>query len=645
MIGAAKINFISKFTSTAVAEVIRKKQAIAAVGNAQIDTAQSKFGGSSLLGDGTGDYLQLATDSQLSLSGDFTIECWYRIPSTVPAILPFYNSDHLFYLTNDAGTAKYALFQGGSNRLLTSGVTVSSATWYHVAFVRSGSTITAYHNGVSAGSATWASTISGTTPTIGSYSSYYINGHYDEFRISKTARYTGNFTPATTPFVNDNDTVLLIHANGTDASTVFDDDNGVRSQKGIQAIGNAKVSTTQSKFGGTSLALDGTGDYLIVNNADSNLSFSTSADFTFEAWCYFANTTTAFTILGGPGQTSSFSFSRESDNTVRVGRTNTAWDATSTGSATTANTWTHVAASRASGTLKIFVNGTSIYSGSNSFAYPCVNMLGVGGETYYGSTANGYVDEVRVSNTARYTGNFTPSTTPFVNDANTLLLIHANGTDATTSFHDDNGGASSINLTAASTHYLTVPYSSDFNFGTGDFTIEWWQMGVGSQTGYPRLFAVGVHPMPLGVSYESGNIYFWINASSTMSTTFTITANVWDHVAITRSSGTIKMFRNGTQIATTTNSSGFTSSASLDIGWAGASNTCFNGRIAGFHFVKGTAKYTGNFTPSPTIYGPIANSKLLINTDGQTTIVDSSGTGKTITAMNGASIVPGNFYS
>lgn len=205
--------------------ISRSQTGITAIGNAQVDTAQSKFGGASLLGDGTGDYLQLGTYSHLNLTGDFTVECWYRIPSTVPAILPFYNTDHLFYLTNDGGTAKYALFSGGSNRLLSSGITVSANTWYHFAMVRSGTTVTAYHNGVSAGSATWAGTISNTTPTIGSYSSYYINGWYDEFRISNSARYTTTFTPSTTAFVNDSNTLLLLHMDGTDASTVFTDDN------------------------------------------------------------------------------------------------------------------------------------------------------------------------------------------------------------------------------------------------------------------------------------------------------------------------------------------------------------------------------------------------------------------------------------
>jgi hypothetical protein len=205
----------------------RTQKGITAVGNAQIDTAQSKFGGASFLGDGSGDYLQLATYSDLNLTGDFTIECWYRLPGVVPAILPFYFSNHLFYLTNDGGVAKYAVFVGSNVLLTTSLGTVSSGVWYHVAFVRTGSTLSAYHNGTFISSSTYTATIGNTTPAIGAYSSFFLNGHIDEYRISNNARYTANFTPSTTPFQNDANTLLLLHMDGTDASTVFFDDNGI----------------------------------------------------------------------------------------------------------------------------------------------------------------------------------------------------------------------------------------------------------------------------------------------------------------------------------------------------------------------------------------------------------------------------------
>ena len=96
------------------------------------------------------------------------------------------------------------------------------------------------------------------------------------------------------------------------------------------------------------------------------------------------------------------------------------------------NTWYHFAVCRSGSTLRIFRNGTQIYTGTNTNNYFITTTA------YVGNIFNGYIDELRVSNSARYTANFTAPTTAFVNDANTVLLIHANGTNGSTTFTDDN---------------------------------------------------------------------------------------------------------------------------------------------------------------------------------------------------------------
>src|SRR5690606_34123168 len=69
----------------------------------------------------------------------------------------------------------------------------------------------------------------------------------------------------------------LLHFNGSNGSTTFTDEKGV----GWTASGDAEISTAQSKFGGSSLSLDGTGDWLDASNA--GFTFGTG-DFTIEAW-------------------------------------------------------------------------------------------------------------------------------------------------------------------------------------------------------------------------------------------------------------------------------------------------------------------------------------------------------------------------
>jgi hypothetical protein len=248
----------------------------------------------------------------------------------------------------------------------------------------------------------------------------------DELRISNSARYTANFTPSTQPFVNDVNTVLLIHADGTDASTFFEDDNGARSKKGIAANGNAQIDTAESKFGGSSALFDGSGDRLSYIRNDG---IGTSGDFTFEAWVRVngGNLPTVFAdnisfFINNSGVISYFS------GTTRTGT-----------QTLTANQFSHCAWVRQSGTLNMYVNGVYADGFANSANMQDIEIY-IGG---YNDTNNyaGWLDEVRISKVARYTGtgNFTPPTAPFQNDADTILLLHMDGTDGSTVFVDDNG--------------------------------------------------------------------------------------------------------------------------------------------------------------------------------------------------------------
>jgi hypothetical protein len=393
------------------------------------------------------------------------------------------------YIGYSGGNTVYD-FYNGSSRISLNAVTINTGTWYNVAFVRSGGNITVYHNGTSvATGSSWTAAVDWGTYSaeIAKYSTYYLNGWIDELRISNTARYTANFTPSTTPFVDDSDTVLLLHMDGTDASTVFTDDNGIgRSQRGITAIGNAQVSTAQSKFGGSSALFDGSGDKLFIT---PNGNFAYAGDFTVEAWVRPASFSNAQVMFSqGSAEASMIAVYLDSSTGQIIYYAYSGARITS-GTNATLNTWQHIAVSRSGSSIKLFKDGTQIgstYTDTTSIVDATFNI-----GTWINDTSgwNGHIDEFRISSSARYTSNFTPSTTAFVNDANTLLLVHADGTNASTVFTDDNaqltatpaaasvdeGSSLTFNVstinTADQTLYYTLTNSGDFATSSGSFGL------------------------------------------------------------------------------------------------------------------------------------------------------------------------------
>lgn len=671
MIGAAKINFISKFTSTAVAEVIRPKLGITAIGNAQIDTAQSKFGGSSALFDGTGDYLQMSTSPSLTLSGDFTLECWYRMSATNPSgITPYFYSDHLFYLANDGGVMKYAVFSGGSNRLLTTTLgTITSGTWYHVAFVRSGSTLSAYHNGTLISSSTWASTMTSQAANyIGFYpGSSFFNGHIDEYRISKSARYTTNFTPSTTPFVNDDNTLLLIHANGTDATTVFEDDNGVRRQAGVSTAETA-LSTAQSKFGGSSYYQDGTGG---TSGITSKLQVSSpissgTGNFTIEGWVRFS----ALPSTGNGGyfiyMLTGSCYILCNNSSVQIALSNS-YGAFTIPTVTT-NTWYHLALVRNSGDYKFYWNGVDRGAANNDSNWTnrstTIEFANADGYQYgrfvdYRGVFNGYMDEMRISTTARYTSGFTPATAPFVNDANTVLLLHCDGTNGQTVLRDDNGVRAQNGIQAGGNAQIDTAQSkfggsSALFDGNGDYlqikdnaslytwnsqpyTVELWCRvnALSSAQPYDDPTIIGnMIPGSDGDYWSfgpdnSGNLTFkyYNGGSVTVKDTGTMSTGVWYHIAAVIASNTITIYLDGVSkgSAAISGTPQFSAGTGLVIGW-GASWS-YNGWVDEVR-VSNSARYTANFTPSTTPFQNDANTLLLLHMDGtdaSTVFIDDNG--------------------
>ena len=191
------------------------------------------------------------------------------------------------------------------------------------------------------------------------------------------------------------------------------------------------------------MQFDGTGDWYTI--PDGTWIDLGTGDFTMEAWIYLTASGSWRAVLGSGnwGGPSTYDWTWDvnaGDNKLRFNMYN---GSTESGvNMTTAivnSTWTHVAVVRSGGTLKQYLNGTV-----NGTTLSSTHDITSHGVVYIGNQSRGVpwqgnIQEVRISNNARYTSNFTSfgqdggtiaSPSNFTSDANTKLLVHGSGTDA-----------------------------------------------------------------------------------------------------------------------------------------------------------------------------------------------------------------------
>jgi hypothetical protein len=188
--------------------------AITANGNAQISTAQSKFGGASGYFDGSGDSLSTSSTSGFAFgSADFTVEFWmYPTSTSSTSFLPglhFSNDGAWIVYRNGTTIQFYARTSSTGAWDIANGITIGTVavnTWYHVAVSRSGNTVYTFLDGVAGTTASSSAALATTSSALqigANAGGDYYTGYLDELRITKgTGRYNANFTPPTAAFPN-----------------------------------------------------------------------------------------------------------------------------------------------------------------------------------------------------------------------------------------------------------------------------------------------------------------------------------------------------------------------------------------------------------------------------------------------------------
>lgn len=426
------------------------------------------------------------------------------------------------------------------------------------------------------------------------------------------------------PFYDD--VSSLLHFNGANGSTTFSDEKGVT----WGATGNAHLTTAVKRFGTASASFDGSGDWLDATIAALAVGID---DYTMEMWGRFGSVVgnrVLWSFGGGGVDRQVYQFN---SGTPTLAYHQTSADViTITGHVI--NTFYHVALCRAAGITRLFRNGVA---GTDFTDNANLNgtQIRLGASLASASELLGNIDEFRLTRRARYTAGFAPPTAAFGNSrgpfidphyASVVALLNFEGANGQTWFLDERGskwsrigtpalttaqtpgfGTSSLDDPAGNSYILTAS-KADFGYGTGDFTIEFFARPTnltGIKVWYDQRTSLN-QTRPSIYDSGGGNLrYFVSNADRITGGAGSVVINTWQHIAVSRSAGSTRMFVGGVQKGSTYTDATNYDASLIVLGQAGdqlASAFGFIGQYKGLRVTKGVGRYTANFTPPAALF-------------------------------------------
>ena len=392
------------------------------------------------------------------------------------------------------------------------------------------------------------------------------------------------------------------------------------SQGNDGTLTNGPVSSQGPFPGAGYVTFDGTGDYLNTTYTTSNFRWW-DTDYTIETWIYPSSLNTGGWYSGGtPGSTlvgngqvsggaNNWSFGPyNSSGNIKFYYYNGSGQHGMVSTETVnLNEWNHIAFIKNSSGCKIFVNGV----GTNYMAISGTPQDNTGYDFFIGrwnsTNITGYVSNLRVvKGTALYTSNFTPQLSELTAVPNTKLLTCQKGTitDASVSGHSitANGNAAAVYNDVSyfdldgSNDYVNAGSNSDFAFGTGDFTIEMWWYSDQTQSAVTGLLSLtnssASTNWQLGPGYQSDSNQIVFTGSDHQSSPqikdpTNYSNQVWTNTIVTRTSGTVKLYTNGANVASISDSSNYSDTGPLKIGINRGNTVYWNGRISVVRLYKG----------------------------------------------------------
>lgn len=574
-------------------------------------------------------YLTVTDTADLRFgASNFTIEAWvYRSASGATQTIASKGASTPTGWVFQISSADKLVFTDTSTSI-TGATSIAANTWTYVAVVRAGTgsnQTTLYVNGTADGTGTSGTTFNQTSNMlIGAdrSSTNFANGYISNLRLSNTNR-TISSTPTIALTADANTIFLSLSINRfqyTNSAATFTSMTATGTPSVIPFSPFAPTSTWSASAVGGSGSFDGTGDYLSTPSS-SAFSFGTG-DFTIEYWAYvnsganngiFQLSDTA----GGlkPSTTNSLAMNIFTNNSVSIYANGTSYQAPN--NTLPFNSWTHFAIVRSSNVTKLYANGALITSiGSSGSITDNTNYTGtyvaVGG--YY-STAyllTGCVASFRVvKGTAVYTANFTPPSAPLTAITNTSLLLNFTNSgiyDATAKNVVETVGNAQASTTQSkwspssmyfdgTGDYLRIPDQPNLRIGTSNFTVECWVYRNASGT--YGLIGKGTGTTGWLLSLNSSNQVVFTYGSSTITSTGTISASTWTHIAVVRvgvGTSETKIYISGSNDGTGTVTTDFNQTSVM---YVAADRTAGSNANAYVQDVRITlyARYTANFTP------------------------------------------------
>ena len=399
--------------------------------SATVAYAPSVHGGSAYF-DGSGDYITTPYNPAFKYpaSQDFCLETWaYADVSSLSTgyILAQVNTNNWGFIwgVGAVTSGKISAYFGNGSASVVANLTDPDnfplRQWVHCVWCRTGSTMSLFINGVRKATTTNTNAINLTTDRtiyMGSYvdgtgvwngnitgiRSVVGNSPYDATQVSITI-------PTSPVTASANTTFLTNFSEGS----VFDATGKVN----MELIGSTKISSAASKWGSTSLFLNGTTDYIIVQ--DNRLYFDLLAeDFTLELWFNSRNIDNGGFLLsqwypysydyagycfylGGPNAVGMQFYPYTGLNFPC--------------STMLSNTWYHLVYTRQSGVFKVYLDGVFQSSVANATSITSSSKLVLIGanqdQNLFSSKFNGYIQDMRLMNRyVKYTANFTPPQGP-----------------------------------------------------------------------------------------------------------------------------------------------------------------------------------------------------------------------------------------